>query len=234
MNGVEENLDEGDRQAAVRRRILDAAHECFERYGVGRTRVEDVAKVAGISRPLLYTYYGDRAELIEAVINDELRRLVEELRLTIRPGSSFAKSVVDLTLESIKVARNDELLADLFQNSPYGNLATLTQQQQSPAHGYVLGLWRPLFDLGRAQGVLRTDLGDDDLIEWVMMTHHVLLLRSDLSIDEVGERFRNFVVPALCSGGTEPASRTARAKKAVTARAPAPTAPGTQSRAKRH
>ena len=219
-----------DRQAEARRRILDAAHDCFGRFGVARTRIEDVAKQVGISRPLLYTYYGDRAALIEAVINDELRRLTEELRRRIPRKASFAQSIVDLTVASIDVARGDKLLGDLFESSPYGNLATLMQHQQSDAHGYVLGLWRPLFDLGRAEGVLRADLSDDDLIEWIMMSHHILLLRNDLTLDEIGERFRNFVVPALRTSDAAPARRSTGPKKTVARPATATTRPRAKRR----
>lgn len=218
-----------ERQAEVRRRVLDAARDCFERFGVARTRIEDISTQAGISRPLLYTYYRDRAALIEAVINDELRRLTEDLRRLLPRGASFEQSVVELTMISIDAARSDKLLADLFDNSPYGNLATLMQHQDSQAHSYVLNLWRPLFDLGRAENVLRTDLSDDDLIEWVMMTHHILLLRGDLTLQQIGERFRSFVVPALCGSGSAPMVRTADPKK-IAAKSAAPT---TQQRAKR-
>jgi len=211
----------GDRHADVRRRILDAAHDCFERFGVGRTRIEDIAKQAGISRPLLYTYYSDRAGLIEAVINDELRRLTEALQLRIPRKAPFEKCIVDLTVASIDIARADKLLGDLFENSPYGNLATLMEHQQGQAHAYVLGLWRPLFDVGRAEGVLRTDLSDDDLIEWIMMSHHILLLRNDLTLEQIGERFRNFVVPGLRISNATPALRSSKPRqKPATAATP--------------
>ena len=50
------------------RRILDVARSCFEQYGVQRTRMEDIAELLGVSRPLVYTYYPTRQKLVDAVV----------------------------------------------------------------------------------------------------------------------------------------------------------------------
>ena len=39
---------------AAHAHFLDAAETCFERYGVAKTTMEDIAKMAGVSRPTVY------------------------------------------------------------------------------------------------------------------------------------------------------------------------------------
>jgi AcrR family transcriptional regulator len=185
------------RRADVRRRVLEAARGCFVRDGVGRTRMADVAEAAGVSRPLLYQYYADRPALIEALINDELADLCAELKRRIPKGASFDDTVVRLSVASIQVGRQDSLLADLFAHSPYGDLTALLLQPGRPPHSMVLDVWRPVFERGRARGELRADLSDADLIEWIMMCHHLFYIRADMPLDRVADMLETFVLPGL-------------------------------------
>ena len=192
------------------------------RYGVSRTRLADVAAEAGVSRPLLYQYFADRAALVEAMIDEELARLVERLRRRIPPDAGFRETVVRLSVASIDIGRRDALLADLMANSPYGDLTAQLLQPHRRAHGLVHGLWRPVLERGRASGELRSDASDEVIVEWIMMTHHVFFVRSDIPIARVAELYEAFVLPGLLQGApslpTAPVSP--RRRRAVPASAP--------------
>ncbi len=56
--------DEFDR----RDQILEAANQCFTQLGIQRTSVQDVARMANVSRGTVYRYFEDRTVLIEAAI----------------------------------------------------------------------------------------------------------------------------------------------------------------------
>jgi len=49
--------------------ILQAANECFSQLGIPRTSVQDVARMAGVSRGTVYRYFDDRDALITAAID---------------------------------------------------------------------------------------------------------------------------------------------------------------------
>ncbi|MGW4206349.1 TetR family transcriptional regulator [Lentzea sp. NPDC004789] len=51
----------------TRRRLLDAASVEFAAYGVAGARMERIARIAGCSTGLAYTYYGGKQELFDAV-----------------------------------------------------------------------------------------------------------------------------------------------------------------------
>lgn len=59
-----EDQDELDR----RDQILEAANLCFTQLGIQRTSVQDVARMANVSRGTVYRYFEDRNVLIEAAI----------------------------------------------------------------------------------------------------------------------------------------------------------------------
>lgn len=65
-------------------RVLDAAYVCFTRHGVRRTTMEDIAREAGLSRPVVYQYVRNK--------EDAFRRLAARLLDT---TLSQARSAID-------------------------------------------------------------------------------------------------------------------------------------------
>lgn len=57
--------------AGVRtREIMDAARACFLQFGYAKTSMDDIAKRAGISRPLLYRAFKNKEAIFAAVYED--------------------------------------------------------------------------------------------------------------------------------------------------------------------
>lgn len=59
-----------DRDAERRRTILDAALACFLQFGYAKTSLDDIAKRANLSRPLLYRKYKNKEAIYAAVYDD--------------------------------------------------------------------------------------------------------------------------------------------------------------------
>ena len=59
--------------------ITAAAFEAFAEKGFARTRVDDVAKRAGVSKGLLYLYFKTKEELFKAVVKSVVIRRVDQL-----------------------------------------------------------------------------------------------------------------------------------------------------------
>ena len=59
--------------------ILDAATEVFGRLGFSATRMDDVAKAAGIAKGLVYKHFSSKDALFEALIQRQGRAYASEL-----------------------------------------------------------------------------------------------------------------------------------------------------------
>ena len=53
--------------------IAEAARLCFEQWGVQRTRMDDIAKRAGVPRPALYRYFASKDALVMEVMVRHIR-----------------------------------------------------------------------------------------------------------------------------------------------------------------
>lgn len=55
--------------------MLDAAAKIFSRHGYHEATVDEVAETAGISKPMVYLYFGSKEDLFIAVVRREAARL---------------------------------------------------------------------------------------------------------------------------------------------------------------
>jgi AcrR family transcriptional regulator len=78
---------ETDRAASARpndekmRQILEGARRVFLADGFDGASMNDIARVAGVSKGTLYVYFQSKQALFEALINEEHRRTAERLSL---------------------------------------------------------------------------------------------------------------------------------------------------------
>lgn len=61
---------ETERDTARRREILDAASACFLQFGYAKTSLDDIARRAGLSRPLIYRKFKNKEAIFAAVYDD--------------------------------------------------------------------------------------------------------------------------------------------------------------------
>ena len=78
MNAIEQynTIDHNDPMVS---RILESAEQCIERYGIRRTSMGEVARVASVSRGSVYRYFDDKDALVAGVFS---RRQTEYLNRT--------------------------------------------------------------------------------------------------------------------------------------------------------
>lgn len=61
------------------RQILEAAVQVFAEHGFHSASMDEISEVAGISKPMLYTYLGAKDELFVACVHREAGRLIESI-----------------------------------------------------------------------------------------------------------------------------------------------------------
>ncbi|MGH3516762.1 MAG: TetR/AcrR family transcriptional regulator [Haloechinothrix sp.] len=72
-------------RAVRERQILDAAVEVFSQYGYHAASMDEIAEVAGVSKPMVYTYLGSKEDLFAKCIKREAQRLLEAVSEGVQP-----------------------------------------------------------------------------------------------------------------------------------------------------
>lgn len=66
--------------ADVRERLLDAALACFVRDGIAATSLRRIAVEAGVTPAMLHYYFGDKAQLLDALMEERLLPILAAMR----------------------------------------------------------------------------------------------------------------------------------------------------------
>jgi AcrR family transcriptional regulator len=143
------------RKAARREELLDAAVRCIRRLGPG-VSMEDIAAEAGITKPILYRYFGDRAGLTAGVAARFADLLLQRLRsalATAGPPRDLLFATIDAYLGFVEAEPHlyRFLLHDGAVAEP-GSQATLSSFVRQVAQEVAVVLGEQLRADGRDSG----------------------------------------------------------------------------------
>jgi len=92
---------------ARRTQIVESAARVFRGRDPAGVRFEEVARAAGVSRSLVYAYFGDRGELIAAVYLNSLTGLDDELSRLLRDVPVDEPRLAGLVRTFLELARDN-------------------------------------------------------------------------------------------------------------------------------
>jgi AcrR family transcriptional regulator len=178
--------------------ILEAAARCFARWGVPRTRVEDIAKEAGFARPNVYRYYPGKDAIVLAVVVAQIRhhhnRLAQRLPLAGPVSEIVVPALVSGIVESAKDFYATGLVRPESANATAGHLAVAPEVREAVAE-----YWEPVLLYARERGELRPEVNVADAVRWITFVQFGYLAIPELTpdADRLERDLRMFVVPAL-------------------------------------
>ena len=149
-----------------RQRILQAAAQEFAATGFEKASLGKIAEGAGVSKPALYYYFEDKADLYVTVVQEAWERLSPQKQVDVAAldKDSFWPTLETLLERNVGLCREEPWLAAV------GKLAYQPPREGAPA-GAVAAMFeeaqafqRSLLQRGQELGTVRTDLPDELLI----------------------------------------------------------------------
>ena len=185
-------------------RILDAALACYEQSGISGTRLEDVAKSAGIGRTTLYRYVKNRDDLLNQVIQRDALAQRDEMEVLNRYLDNLADSLVESTVMVLRGRRTrpiNRLLFGMEEN------AMIDRINLSPSSFSALteALLTTQFNNALARGEIREGVTLAQASVWVaritlsLVTYPEEFLNDE---DSLRQYLRTFLVPSLVKDAT--------------------------------
>jgi AcrR family transcriptional regulator len=80
-------------RAEREQQVLDIAHARFAEHGYGAVTMDDVATAAGVTKPLLYAYFGNKERLYLACMEPAGEALVSTVAAAVRATASPADAL---------------------------------------------------------------------------------------------------------------------------------------------
>jgi AcrR family transcriptional regulator len=163
-----------------RNAMLAAAAEEFAAHGYGGASLNRIIEAAGISKGSLYYYFDDKADLFASVVEEAIRRLMEELgplELERLERTTYWDAVRDYGLRSTELIGRDAWYVRLATAFPRLREDPAAVEAVKPALEWGRRLTRSLLKRGRELGVVRRDLPLGLLVEVTM------------AVDDAGDRW---------------------------------------------
>jgi len=185
--------------SAMSERIVRAAYECFDRFGISKTTIEDIASRAHVSRPSVYKYFSGKDDIIDRICHDEAMKVNAEVRRRLVRTDNFDSMITEAILVVIRVASENPYIRRTLEDAEYQANAI---ESTSTVHRIHRELWRRFLEHAMETGELASDITIDDIITWLNMSQGMLLMRLgmvELTDDQLRTFIRRFVVDPLLS-----------------------------------
>lgn len=187
-------------ETSTQERILRAAYDCFEQYGIGKTTIENIASRAKVSRPTVYKYYPSKDAILDEISVRETWKVNSEVRRRLVRSDDFADFLADTLLLVVRLANENIYIRRMvesieFQQSVISPSSLMQQLQRT--------WWANLFEQARARGEIAADLEIDEIIYWLARAQSMLMLQvASPQLDEAEKRrfIRRFIVQPLLAG----------------------------------
>jgi AcrR family transcriptional regulator len=148
---VGEGLTERDRQREeTRRRVREAALDVIRREGLSEARVDEIARLAGVSRGTVYFHYPTKEHVVAEVLGEAEGRIAAALRDL--PRQAPLTAVLDTF--STAFVREWEREAPLFPSVAAVAVRAASTTMRSRDSGSVLAALAARFKLATERGEL--------------------------------------------------------------------------------
>jgi len=142
----------------TRRDLLDAALTVFSKKGYTATRLEDVARAAGVTRGAIYHHFGSKAELYSALIEEANKVGNSAIDRAVTEGGTFIEIVTRILVYTFALLEEDQRFSEVMAlqlTTP--DVEVLSQRRYGEAQELVASI-SGFFRLIAEQGDLRQDL----------------------------------------------------------------------------
>jgi AcrR family transcriptional regulator len=177
-------------------RILKAAHACFERFGIPKTTIGDIANAAGLSRPTVYKHFSGKDEIVDHLSAIEANELAQKIRNDLKGAQDLEARLVRVLLVGTRAAKNPYVRRSIETVYVPSRIA----DSESPIHKLQKLRWSHYLDAALKRGELATDISRDEIISWLSLAQTLLLIRVDavqLSDKELERFIARFLVRPL-------------------------------------
>ena len=98
--------------------ILDAALVEFDRHGIRRVALDDVARRAGVSRTTIYRRFANREDLVAAVMDRENARLFADIAIELKDARPQSNYYVEAFTSALLRSRGHRVLNRMIVDEP--------------------------------------------------------------------------------------------------------------------
>ena len=142
--------------------IRKAAGELFDKFGVGKVSINDIARKAGVSQATIYNNFGSKDGLIQDYFQIRANRFFERFREISKANKPYAEKLEDIVQYEIEMNESDPGYSDveIMSNPQFKQLSDSLLEQ-------VREQFLRFIKEGKKQGYVNQDISDEAIEAYI-------------------------------------------------------------------
>jgi AcrR family transcriptional regulator len=188
-----------DESAATEQAILDAGAAAIRRFGIRRTSMKEVARLAGVSRGSVYRYFPDKDALIAAVLSRNDAHFMAACNQAVDGLTTLGDKLATMAVW-IRDQATGQLFMNLDETEPE-TVALMLTTHARPMLDRWIEFWPPHIEAAQRAGEIRSDLDPRQTAEWIVRSMLSLATTESVTFTaDDPEQLRAFVATYLAAG----------------------------------
>lgn len=175
--------------------ILKAGAKRFLKYGLRSVSIDDICADLRISKKTFYTYFSQKEELIEAVLQDMDQKKRQPNPMACEPDGNVIDKIMNFSLAHVK-NMNNQFVTFFFDLAKY--YPDIHKRQILRKHQDMRETIRLSLEEGLSEGLFRSDLDTTMMTEFIVtqFTMAMNLSQQDALSDRMRQGF-DFLIDTL-------------------------------------
>jgi AcrR family transcriptional regulator len=185
--------------AATEQAILDAGAAAIRRFGIRRTSMKEVARLAGVSRGSVYRYFPDKEALIAAVLSRNDAEFMATCNQIVDGQPTLAQKLGTMAVW-IRDQATGQLFLNLDETEPE-TVALMLTTHARPMLDRWIEFWPPHVEAAQEAGEIRAELDPHQTAEWIVRSMLSLATTESVTFTaDDPDQLRDFVDTFLAHG----------------------------------
>ena len=137
-----------------RKQILEIAEKLFNRFGIRRTGVDEIARLANVAKGTIYNYFGDKDGLFRELVRTKIQLFEEVLGKTLLNIKDPIEKVRVTFTEHLKITVDNPFLSDSLL---YGSYEEKIKSLMEDLEEKTTQTFRKIIDVSYAKKLLPTE-----------------------------------------------------------------------------
>ncbi len=191
----------GEHKALTRRALLDAARALIDERGTAEISLGEIAFLAGVGRTTFYDYFSDRDDVIAALVEEELPKVVADLIAEVPQDLGIVDRLGTLAAKMVEFIAKDRVFGVILHRE-VGRMNPDTQKRIIDSHVQLSREMASLYRQGVQEGVFRPlppRLAGSLIQDTIMSAAKVFIQGEDTPerLEEVSAGLRSFLLGGL-------------------------------------
>jgi len=182
----------------IREKIVDAAIVTFSKHGYDRTKMDDIAETANLSKGTIYLYFKSKEELFYAISENNIKALKEQLSVLFTKSEDLISDSQKFYVNFRKASEQSDkvFLESIAESSRNQRLQEMLYHQRTK----VLDIVTEYLKLQIKKGFFRSDIDVDAVAVGLVSLYDGLSISKIIGISEAqNKKTWNETIKAILS-----------------------------------